>query len=160
MAVTIHTIKLKSYLDVFIEKKAHEAFYPGALLLLNADDELEVHDDDAPAAFVPIIAIEDALQGKGVDDAYAEGDWVRGWIPTRGDIFYGILADGEHVAIGEFVQSYGTSGYLEKQTGTGHAVAIALQHLDLSGSDSSDAPEPNSPLSPFGYSRRIKCMVI
>jgi len=160
MSIDRYTIKLKSYLDVFIEKYAHEAFYPGALLLLNADDELEVHDDDAPAAFVPIIAIEDALQGKGINDAYAAGDWVRGWIPTRGDIFYGILADGEHVAIGEFLQSYGTSGYLEKQTGTGHPVAIALEHLDLSGSDSSEAPDPNNPVSPFGYNRRIKAMII
>jgi len=156
MSVTINTIKLKSYLDVFIERVAGGAFYPGALLMLDSSNEFIAHNDDAPAVAVPIIAIEDALQGKGIDDAYAHEDWVRGWVPTRGDIFYGILADGEHVAIGEYLQSFGAGGYLEKQTGTGHAIAMALEHLDLSGSsgdvDSSEAP--------LGYAKRIKCMVI
>jgi hypothetical protein len=156
MSVDRYTIKLKSYLDVFIEKAAGGAFYPGALLLLNSSDAFIAHNDDAPAAFVPIIAIEDALQGKGIDDAYASGDWVRGWVPTRGDVFYGILADGEHVAIGEFLQAFGTGGFLEKQTGTGHAVAMALEHKDLSGSsDAGDSSE-----APLGYAKRIKCMVI
>jgi len=160
MSVTVHTIKLKSYSDVFIERKAGGAFFPGALLSLNSSDEFVAHSDDAPAAFVPIIAIEDALQGKGIDDAYANHDWTRGWVAGRGDVFYGILADGEHVAVGEFLQSFGTGGFLEKQTGTGHAVAMALEHLDLTGSDSTEAPEPNSPVSVLGYNRRIKCMVI
>ena len=160
MAIDRYTIKLKSYLDVFIEKLAGETLYPGMLLGLNSSDQFVAHNDDAPAAAcVPIFAIEDALQGKGVDDAYVSGDWVRGWVASRGDVVYALLEDGANVVIGDFLESNG-SGYLQKFTSGNGAVAIALEALNLSGPDSSDAPDPNNPVSPFGYNRRIKVMVI
>lgn len=154
MAVDVYTIKLKSYLDVFIERLAGGTLYPGMLVLLGSGDTVVAHDDDAPAAVVPMFAIEDAFQGKGINDAYASGDVVRCWVPTRGDVVYGVLEDGANVAIGAFLESNG-AGMLQAQTGTGHAIGIALEALDLSGSSGEEDSE-----APWGYAKRIKLMVI
>jgi hypothetical protein len=158
MAYAKHTVLLKAYSDVFEEFLAGGVIIPGMLVLQDSSNEVVAHNDDAPAFFAPLIALEDDLEGKGIDDAYAEGDPVKCWTPYRGDQFYGILADGEHVAVGDFLESDG-AGLLQKAT-SGHAVGIAQEHLDLSGSDSSAAPDPNNPLSVLGYNRRIRVKVI
>jgi hypothetical protein len=102
-----------------------------------------------------MFALEDELQGKGIDDSYAVGDKVQVWIAGRGDIVYACIADEENIAIGDLLESNG-DGMLREHTvetwtsadaqaaNTVYSfpvVAIALEAKNLSslpeGSDSS-----------------------
>jgi hypothetical protein len=150
-----NTIKLKKYSDVIEEYTAGGTILPGMLLAYSADDTVIAHNDDAPAATcLPIFALEDALQGRGIDDAYVSGDPVQCWIAGRGDQVYAILEDGAHVEIGEFLESNG-AGYLQKFTSGNGAVAQALEHLDLSGSSGEEES-----VGPLGFNKRIKVRIV
>jgi hypothetical protein len=107
-----NTIKLKNYLHIREEYTAAEAILPGMLVELNSSGTLQKHSGAGQTA-LPMFAIEDALQGKAIDEAYAASDKVQVWVPTRGDIVYGLLADEETVVIGDFVESNG-AGFLRK----------------------------------------------
>lgn len=151
-----NTIKLKNYLNIFEEYVASGEIYPGMLLNFSAANTVRAHNDDAPAnACLPMFALEDAFQGKGIDDEYVSGDPVNVWIPTRGDEVYAILEDGQNIAVGDFLESNG-AGYLQKFTSGNGAIAVALEALDLSGStgleDSSEIP--------LGTARRIKVKIL
>jgi len=105
--MAVNTIKLTKYSDVIREHDAHAAIIPGALLELNSDNEVLNHDT-AQGSCVPIMfALEDELQGKGINDNYAAGDKVQVWIPGRGDIVYALLKDEQTLSIGDFVESDG-----------------------------------------------------
>ena len=151
--MSINTITLKNYSNVYEEYKAGSAIIPGQLLLLDDDGTVKAHDDDAPAACLPMFAIEDALQGKGIDDAFTKDDPVRVWVPYRGDVVYAILEDGADVKIGDFLESNG-AGYLQKFT-SGHVVGVALDTLDLSGSSGEE-----SSIGTLGFNKRIRVRVV
>jgi hypothetical protein len=146
-----NTIKLKNYVNVFIEKEANAAITPGMLIELMSTDKVRKHASAGKDAYI-MFAIEDGMQGKGIADAYAAGDQVQCWIPTRGDEVYAILADAQNVVIGDWLVSNG-DGLLQKDVKTyeswesadsQHAesiysqrvVGIALEARDLSGSGS------------------------
>lgn len=149
-----NTIRLKNYLNVFVEHKAAAEIYPGMLLLLGSTaDTVKAHDDDNPSNCLPMFALEDELQGKGIDDPYAAADKVNCWIPSRGDEVYAILADGQHVEVGGFLASAG-NGTL-KAYSAGACVGIALEHMDLSGSS---VDETSS--TPLGFNKRIKVRIL
>lgn len=154
--MSINTIKLKNYLNIFEEYIASGEIYPGMLLNFSAANTVRAHNDDAPAqGCLPMFALEDALQGRDIDDPYADGDPVNVWIPTRGDEVYAILEDGANVSVGTFLESNG-SGYLQAYSSGNGAIAVALEALDLSGStgleDSSEVP--------LGTARRIKVKIL
>lgn len=140
-----HTIKLKNYLNIFEELVASEAITPGMLIELTSAGEVKKHATASGNA-LPMFATEDALQGKTIDDAYAHEDPVQVWVPQRGDIVNALLADGQHVEIGDFLESNGT-GYLQKYVAdiiTSHSTGViygnaivgqAIEHVDLSGSE-------------------------
>ena len=133
-----NTIKIKDYLKVFEEYKAHAAITPGHLIVLNSDNEVAVHTS-ADGAVLPMFAIEDELQGNDIATAYSTGDKVQVWIATRGDIVNAILLDGETVVIGDFLVSAGNGELKKLDTTTSLAdieypVGIALAVLDLSSS--------------------------
>ena len=133
-----NTIKLKNYSDVFEEYKAHAAITPGHLIELNSDNEVQVHVTE-DGNVLPMFALEDSLQGNGIDDAYAAGDMVQVWIPGRGDIVNAILKDEETIVIGDFLNSAG-NGELKKYDAATSTldlekpIAVALAALDLSSS--------------------------
>src|SRR3990170_5430115 len=151
--MAIKTIKLKNYQDVFLELLAGGTLYPGMLLLHGSNNTVVAHNDGAPANCIPMFALEDALQGKDIDDAYASGDPVRVWIPGRGDEVYAIAEDGHNYTIGTFVESNG-SGYMQPFT-SGKAVGYVCEAIDLSGSSGEEESE-----SPFGFNKRIKIRII
>jgi hypothetical protein len=116
-----NSIILKRYLHIQEEYAAAAAIIPGMLVELTSAGTVQKHSGAGKSA-IPMFAIEDALQGKGINqnlaaDNYAVGDIVRCWIPTRGDIVYALLNDEEKVVIGDFVESAG-NGYLRKATRT------------------------------------------
>lgn len=114
MATTYQTIILKNYLNIFEEYAAAAAITPGDLVELTSAGKVQRHST-ADGNVLQMFAIEDALQGKGIDEDYATADVVRVWIPQRGDIVYARLADEQNVSIGDFLVSNG-DGTLKKYT--------------------------------------------
>lgn len=134
----MRTIRLKNYLNIFEEYIAGEAIQPGALIAINAAGKVVNHADEGGKALA-MFALEDELQGKTTRQAYKADTPVQCWIPQRGDQVLGILAEGENVAIGDFLVSSG-DGELKKLTDEsaeeGWVVGQVLQALDLSGAES------------------------
>jgi hypothetical protein len=140
--MAFNTIKLKKYLDVIIERIAYAAITPGMLCeLYSTSGYCRKHATSGGNA-VPIFALEDELQGKGITDAYAAGDKVQLWVAQRGEEVNALLADGENVAIGDFLVSNG-DGYLKKYAFDSAEkedliVAQALEAIDRSSSSGGD----------------------
>lgn len=112
MGNTKNTIKIKSYSNIVEEMAATAAaIKPGMILEMGSASNATVCKAHATANgnVVPMIALEDELQGKSIYDAYSAtaGTKIQVWIPTRGDIAYLIPVDGTALAIGDFVTSNG-----------------------------------------------------
>lgn len=136
-----NTIKIKKYLDVIEERVAAAAISPGMLLQINSTGKVQAHSTESGNVFPCMFALEDELQGKGIEDDYATNDQVQCWIAQRGEYVYALLADGESVAIGDLLSSKGT-GYLKKHDLDSLAmqeiVAIAMEAIDRSSSSGAD----------------------
>jgi len=78
-------------------------------------------------------ALEDALQGRTIDDNYAIGELVPNVQAAKGDVVLGWLSEGEVVETDDFLTSNG-DGSLRPVAGTEHAVAKALENVDASDS--------------------------
>jgi len=97
------------------EGKGSGTIYPGMLLKVNSTaDTVSVHNASGQAA-APIFAIEDAMQGGDVSDAYTTGARVQFIHFQRGDEACVQLANGQTVVRGDKVESNG-DGYLKKYT--------------------------------------------
>lgn len=140
-----NTIKLKKYLDVVNEFTATAvAITPGFFLELTSDGYVQAHSTEG-GPVLPMVALEDELQGKGITDNYAVSAKIQVWTAVRGEEVYALLADGEDVAIGDFLISDG-NGRLKKYDGTTASdvefpqsiVAVALEAVDMSGSSGAD----------------------
>jgi len=139
-----NTIILKNYLNVFMEKDVSEAMTPGMLVeYTTTAEEIKKHAT-ADGAVAPIMfIIENALEGEGIDDAYADGDKARVWYPTRGDNVYALIEDGEDIAVGDLLVSAG-NGKLKEREGASDGevprsvVAVALEALDLTSSSGAE----------------------
>ena len=142
------TIILKNYLNNFVEYVAAAAITPGHFVELASATTVQVHST-AGGNILPMVAIENALEGEGIADAYAADDRVRCWIPQRGDEVYGLLSDGESVSVGDFLESAG-DGTLQKHVvdsfsasesvvvSGNQIVAQALEAVDMSDSSGAD----------------------
>lgn len=169
--MAFNTIKLKKYSNVIEEITATAvAITPGSLLELTSGDEVQVHAT-AERNVLPMFALEDELQGNGIDDNYAVSAKIQVWIPGRGDIVYAILKDDTAaVVIGDFLESAG-GGLLQlhvedveswdsasvKGTVTVYSetiVGVALEAVDLSGSSGEESS------GALGYNKRIKVRII
>lgn len=147
-ATTYQTIFLEGENPITREKIANAAITPGHLIELMSTDKVRVHANAAQNA-IPMFALEDDHQGNGIDDAYAAAARVKFVYPTRGDVIYALLADGQTAAIGDFLESAG-DGTLqvhaediaesaEAQTiYTMAIVAQAIEAVDMSGSSGAD----------------------
>jgi len=147
-----NTIKIKKYSDVIEEYTATAvAITPGMLLELTSACLVQAHSTEG-GSVLAMFALEDELQGKGIDDNYAASDKIQVWIPYRGDIVYAILEDGQNVVCGDWLESNG-AGLLQKHEpdpGSGGEVeydnvivAQAIEAVDLctsSGEASSERP--------------------
>lgn len=139
-----NTVTLKNYLHIREEYVAAAAITPGHLVELASTGKVQVHSS-AGENTLPMFAVEDELQGNGIADAYSADDQVQVWIPTRGDQVYGLLANGQNVAIGAFLESAG-DGTLQEHTPDGSSVTIysnqivgvALEAVDMSDSSGAD----------------------
>lgn len=142
-----HTIKLKKYSDVIEEYEASASgIYPGCLLELDAADMVKNHAT-AGGNVLPMFALEDELQGRGIDDVFASGEKIQVWVPYRGDIVLAILADGQTINKGDFLESDGAGGVQKHTPDEGSQasiyqnaiVGVALDQLSTAaGSEDSD----------------------
>lgn len=135
-----------------IERVPAAAFHPGHLLELTTADKVQKHSTQNGLVTPPMFAIEDNLQGKTINDAYATTGRAQVWMPQRGDEVYAVLADGQNVSIGSKLASNG-DGTLK--THTANIIAVAIEALDLS--DSSGAETEDSAL---GYDKRLKVRIV
>ena len=141
---TQKTIKIKKYLDIVEEYEAVAALYPGHLLELTTAGKVQKHSD-ASGEVVAAFALEDELQGNGIDDAYAAADKVQVWYPTKGEVVNAVLADGENASIGSLLVSNGDGTlavYTEPDSFDVHAplmvVGQAIEAVDLSDSSGAE----------------------
>jgi len=148
------SVIIKNYINHFEEYAAYEAVSPGMLVEPRGGyATIKKHATEGGNA-VPMFALENKLEGKGLADAYAAADKVQVWIPVRGDEVYAQIEDEQSIAIGDFLESNG-EGYLQKVTNVEissqaadvvyplQIVAVALEALDLSSlsaAGSSDTP--------------------
>lgn len=134
------TIKIKDFTDIRKEALADGAITPGHLLERTSAGKFKVHSSAGQNA-TRLFAIEDDLQGKEIGDAYATGARVSAHVFRTGDEVYALLADGQNVAIGDFLESAG-DGTLRKHSASSASVveypeavvAMALEAVDMSGS--------------------------
>lgn len=132
-----NTVKLKKYEDINMEWAANAAITPGHLVELMSTNKIKVHAAVGGNAVPKMFALEDELQGKEIDDAYAADAPVQVWVTQPGEVVYALLHDGEEVVIGDPLDSAG-DGTLRKATLAGaidnQIVGIALEALNLTGS--------------------------
>jgi hypothetical protein len=135
-----NTIKIKKYSDVIEEYTAYAAITPGNLIEnYSTSGYVRKHATEGGSA-VPMFALEDELQGGGIDDDYDAGDKVQCWIAGRGDQVYALLEDGETIVIGDWLMSNGAGRLQKVDAETLSAaealsvIAQAMEALDLSGS--------------------------
>lgn len=125
---TNRTIQLKGK-GRYEEARAAGAIKPGHLIKRTSADAVVVHAT-AKGAGGRYFALEDALQGKTVDGAYASGDVVPFTCAQPGDEIMARLSAGENIIIGDALESNG-DGALQKFT-DGVIIAEAREALDLS----------------------------
>lgn len=156
-----NTIKLKKYSDVIEEYVAAAAVTPGMVLEFTSAGKVQAHQN-AGQNVVPMVALEDELQGNGIDDNYETDDPVQAWVPYRGDQAYLILKDDTlAVTTGDLLESAG-GGYVQKHEADSagaveYPLAIvgqALEDLDLSGSSGEESS------GVLGYNKRIKVRIL
>lgn len=133
-----NTIKIKSYTDVQEEYIADAAITPGHLVKLDSDGKVTVFAT-AKGMVLPMFALEDEHRGRTINDAYAQGDPVQCWIPSRGDVVYAILDKGQNVAVGDMLEPHDDGSLQKLTTGTaasdgGAIVGVALEALNLTAS--------------------------
>lgn len=125
------------------EAEASGAVYPGYLLELDSNGKVKAHATAGGVAEMAI-AVEDALQGNDIADQYAVGDLVQYNIIRKGDAFWGKIANGEAIAIGDKVVSNGNGLFKEATADSSATVVedavlgIALTACDMSDSSAAD----------------------
>ena len=136
--MSYNTIKVRKFSDIQDEKTAAAVITPGALLEITSTGAVKEHAT-AAGKHAFLFALEDELQGKGIDDDYVADDQVQVWVAGRGDIVNALLEDESTIAIGDFVESNG-DGKVQAVSGS-YPIGVALEAVDLStlpeGSESS-----------------------
>jgi hypothetical protein len=143
--MSYNTIKVRKFSDIQDEHKADAAITPGMLLEITTTGVKKHATAAGKHAF--LFALEDELQGNGINDDYAAADKVQCWVAGRGDIVYALLEDEANIAKGDFVESNG-EGKVQAVSGS-YPIGVALEAVDLStlpeGSESSAGGEYYNP---------------
>lgn len=116
------------------------AITPGMLLKKNAAGSYIPHNV-AGGASERAYALEDALQGKTIDDHYASGTRLSFVLADDGDVIYGLLAAGEEVTEADYLSSNG-DGTLKRATGTDKVVAAPCESVDNADTFEDSARDP------------------
>lgn len=117
------------------EYKAGEAgIYPGMQVKLDANGEVIKHSTSGGAlGDEKMFAMEDQIQGKTVDQVYANDSIVTVILPRVGCEINVLLEDGETVAPATKIMAGGTGQVKANAAGT-QIIGMSTGTLDLSGS--------------------------
>jgi len=118
---------------------------PGMLLKRTSVANTAIAHGTAGGTCQKMFAIEDELQGKEITENYSSTNRMQVVFPQRGDVVLALLADGENVAVGDFLVSNG-AGRLAKLVAASSGVAeyadavvgVAMEAVDMSGSAGAD----------------------
>ena len=127
MAYDGNTIRVKCYNNVFYEYESASTIKPGYICKLNSSLKLTLHGSEPG---IIMVAVEDSLQGKTINDDYASGDVVKVVVPSPGDII--AMRCSSAVAAGDPVVPDG-SAVVKKF----YAVATTSTDYETSGSQTS-----------------------
>jgi len=142
---TYKKIEVRQYGEII----QHEAIASGAItpgMILERTSAAETFKAHATAGghWNRSVALTDYLQGSEIGTVIVSGARFQAWITKPGDQFYGLLANGENVAIGDKIVSNG-DGYLKKATADSSGVVLeqtiigyALEAVDMSDSSAAD----------------------
>lgn len=119
------------------ELRAAEAITPGHLCAVNSAGKVAKHAS-AGGWSEAMFALEDALQGNEIGDAYSADDLVALTVANKGDDIYAWLAAGESVNPSSGLTS-NADGTLKAATGTDVVIARPLETLDNSDTGAVDA---------------------
>lgn len=120
------------------EGLANGAITPGHLLQREATGtDVAVHGTAGGFA-APAFAVEDDLQGQEIGDDYADNEQCLYCVFRHGDEVHALIADGEDIDRGDYLESAG-DGTL-REVITGEIVAMALEACDMTGSAGADNP--------------------
>ena len=137
-----NTIKIKKYLDIIVEKVANAAITPGMLVEEMSTGKVRAHAT-SEGNVLPIFALEDELQGKGIDgNNIAIGDWLA----SNGD---GYLK--EHVAE--------TESWAVSEAGEVTVLPLAIVAQAIEAVDTSDSSGGESSAT-LGYARRCRVRIV
>ena len=126
------------------EYDAGEAgIYPGMLLKLVSDGDVEIHDD-ANGRAEAFFAEEDALRGRTVSQVYTVDNVVQCILPGLGCEIRALIVDEIDVAIGDRLVSNGDGrlkklGDLDSGDIDVFVIAVAMETCDLTVSDTPTA---------------------
>jgi len=137
--MAVNTIVLKGgnhFDEVTLDKIAS----PGMAIELAADgnyDQVQSAQAEALKQGLQKILIEDALQGKTVDDAYAASDKAQAYSAVAGDQLQVLVKDGQTIAIADkLCVEGGGSGLFIEAAGSETAYQVqALEAVSPSGSN-------------------------
>jgi hypothetical protein len=116
--------------------------YPGMLVMINSSDAAVVHATEGGIAEKAIV-MEDALQGKTVDDVCTSGAVIPYGLFPPGSEANVLLKSGEDVSIGEDLISAGDGTWksadnVSSGVTIAQRLAKAMEALDLSDSGSAN----------------------
>jgi len=122
------------------ESVAAATIEPGMLLELTSADKVQAHSVSGGTA-ERAFAVEDALQGKSIEDDYDADDIVSYNLVMPGSVVFAILKKGENVDVGDFLSSDGAGRLIEYTAGS-ERLAVAIEAKDLSGETAVDTRIP------------------
>ena len=164
-----NTIKIKKYVDIYKELVANAIIIPGMLIERMSTNKVRKHATASGNASA-IFAIEDELQGNGIDDSYAAASVVKCGYFIPGEEVYAILADGENVAIGDLLVSNG-AGFLKKyvavtedwDSNDGGSITVVPEPViarALEAKDLSDSSGGEDTSTSVGFNKRIVVEIV
>ncbi len=134
MSLSKNMIQVKNFGGVVYEERtaAEGGIMPGMVCEVDSNGQVIKHNS-AGAKAECLIAIEDSLQGKTVDDAYEYATPIRLVRFRPGEEFHGLVDGWTNISIGEFVCSGGNGMFRSASDSgelTAYAVAMALEAND------------------------------
>lgn len=111
---------------------AGAAITPGMLIERYSNSGVPTFRAHSTAAgnAVPTFALDQRQMNKGIDDAYAAADLVDALVCWPGAVVYAIIASGQNIAAGNFLESAG-NGKL-RVLAAGKAIAQAVEDVNNS----------------------------
>jgi len=105
---------------------------PGMILEMTTDGEVQAHSNEG-GRHGRMVAVEDALQGNGVDTDYSEDDIVSIAVMSPGSVFNLLMLAGETGSPGQEVASDGTGHViLVSNLSTSTELDNIVGHIDAS----------------------------